>query len=78
MPINRKKVTLLRNTLGNPTCFRNHFVAGDGHHDMDDILELVKEGYMKEINPPSFLGEGQRVFIVTEKGKLEALFNWEQ
>ena len=55
--------------------YRNHFVASDGHHDMDSISRLVEKGMMTEGNAPSFIGDGQRVFYVTSFGKEIAMKN---
>lgn len=55
--------------------FRNHFVAGDGHHDMPDLLKLTEDGYMVTGAAPAFCGYGDVVFYVTDKGRAHALDN---
>ena len=48
--------------------YRNRFVAGDGHADMDVIRRLCDAGLMQEAGAPGFLDGGDRVFQVTEAG----------
>ena len=48
--------------------YRNHYVAGDGHHAMDAISALVADGLMVEARRPDFLPDGDRVFMATERG----------
>jgi hypothetical protein len=49
--------------------YRNHFVASDGHHDIEVIDRLCKSGLMEERKAPGFCSDETRVFIVTEAGK---------
>jgi hypothetical protein len=69
---------VLRHSLGisdhrTPEPYRNHFVASDGHHDMEAIERLCCSGLMEEGKTPSFIGDDQRVFYVTDKGKEVAI-----
>lgn len=53
--------------------YRNHFVAGEGHHDMPRLKRLVEAGLMKQVPAPSFAGQDAMLFIVTEEGKTVAI-----
>ncbi|WP_395406261.1 hypothetical protein ACHMW6_06210 [Pseudoduganella sp. UC29_106] len=72
-------ISLLHHSLGvrpdRREPFRNHFVAGEGHHDMPDLLKLVEAGYMVRRPAPAFCGHGDEVFYVTEAGRAFALDN---
>lgn len=50
--------------------WRNHYVT-----DAADprVVDLVALGFMAQTRTPGFLAEGDRNFIVTEAGKIEAL-----
>ena len=52
-----QQIELLHHTLGlSPRCrepYRNHFVAGPGHHAQADLLELVRLGLMERARAPS-------------------------
>lgn len=75
-------VSLLHHALGvrpdHRTPFRNHFVAGEGHHDMPDLVKLVDAGYMVSRPAPAFCAPGDMVFHVTEAGEAFALGNLPQ
>lgn len=54
--------------------YRNHFVAGPGHHDMPLLVEAERRGYMKcSAFPHSVpLPGDSRVWYCTEAGKARA------
>lgn len=50
--------------------YRNHYVAGEGHHSWEHLQALVEAGLMVEIK--RYRGElagGDALFIVTDAGK---------
>ncbi|VVE84941.1 hypothetical protein [Pandoraea sputorum] len=47
--------------------YRNHFVAGPGHHDYSDLMALVRAGMMRE-HPASQITGGDPWFQVTDSG----------
>jgi hypothetical protein len=51
--------------------WRNHYVVGE--HRADRVEQLVALGFMAPTVQPGFITEGDRVFHVTESGKVEAL-----
>jgi hypothetical protein len=53
--------------------YRNHFLAGDGHHDMPAIDRLCTAGLMEEGETPSFCSDRDRAFYVTDSGKAKAI-----
>jgi hypothetical protein len=55
--------------------YRNHFVAGDGHSDMPEILELVAMGMMEEFPTPKCFDSKDRLFSVTKTGREWAIIN---
>lgn len=57
---------------GGMKSYRNHFVAGPGHHDMPTLESLVKRGVMYRGNTPGFLGNSDAVFYVVESCISEA------
>lgn len=71
-----RQIELLHHTLGlSPRCresYRNHYVAGPGHHATADLLELVDLGLMERARTPSFLVADAQVFRVTDAGKAVA------
>lgn len=77
MSATAQQVGLLHHTLGlridRRTPFRNHFVAGDGHHDMSDLQALVELGLMGRSPTPKFCDDGDIVFHVTDEGKKLAI-----
>ena len=52
-----------------PEPWRNHFVAGEGHHDLPAIERLVAEGLMERARTPGFLAPGDMVFRATARGE---------
>ena len=72
-----KQEHILMHTLGlrpdirRGDAYRNHYVAGEGHHSWDALLGLVDLGMMA-IVPSSLLAPGDTCFCCTEAGKLEA------
>jgi hypothetical protein len=71
------QIALMHHTLGlsveNRTPYRNHFVAGAGHHDMPDLDALVGLGFMARSPTPKFCNDSDIVFHVTEAGKAVAI-----
>jgi hypothetical protein len=76
------QIALLHHTLGvtpeRRQPYRNHFVAGDGHHDMPDLVALETVGMMVRGPAPKFCPPGDIVFVVTEAGRDFALDNLPQ
>ncbi|CAG9169807.1 hypothetical protein [Cupriavidus pinatubonensis] len=77
--ITTTQLALLHHTLGvNPERrepYRNHFVAGRGHHDMPDLEALEVAGLMERGHVPGFLSDSSIVFYTTESGRAYALEN---
>lgn len=71
------QLQLLHHTLGvNPerrNSYRNHFVAGPGHQDMEHLEVLVATGYMTRGYRPAFLEDDDVVFQCTDTGRTYAL-----
>nr|DAH83242.1 MAG TPA: hypothetical protein [Caudoviricetes sp.] len=69
--ISAHQLSLLNHALGlrpdRREPFRNHFVAGDGHHDQSDLLALVDAGMMTRRDNPEWMGGGD-VFHVSDAG----------
>jgi len=65
--VNPSQADILLHTLSGPA--RNHYVT-DGNDP--DIVALVAQGLMVEVKPPGFLPAGDRVFMATDAGKVEA------
>jgi len=80
--ISAHQLDLLHHTLGlTPTCrtsYRNHFVAGPGHHDQVDLEALEVAGLMKRAPTPAFCDATDVVFCCTEMGHDYALDNLPQ
>ncbi len=53
--------------------YRNFFVAGDGHHDMDDLRCLEVLGLMSRAKSPSFISKSAVVFVATDRGREVAI-----
>lgn len=79
MNITPHMLHLLHHTLGlrpdRRESFRNHFLAGPGHHDQSDLEALEAAGLMCKRNAPAFCGEGDIVFSCTDAGKDYAVEN---
>lgn len=71
------QIGLLQHTLGinerHREPYRNHFVAGPGHHDMADLEQLEAAGLMIRGHRPGFLPGDSIVFYTTEAGRYLAL-----
>ena len=72
-----KSLHILRHSLGmddngHGNMYRNHYVAGPGHHSYDRLLALVQSGHMEKGDACKFLPSGDEVFYVTEKGRAVA------
>lgn len=70
---------LLHHTLGlrpdRRESFRNHFLAGPGHHDQADLEALEVAGLMKRAKTPAFCDDGDVTFVCTDSGKDYAIHN---
>lgn len=75
--VSAQQIRLLQHTLGlddeRRVPYRNHFVAGPGHHDMLDLEGLEAKGLMQRVRKPSFLEDGDIVFAVTDVGRTLAI-----
>lgn len=71
------QISLLHHTLGlsehRRESYRNHFVAGDGHHDMYHLAVLERAGLMERRSTPKFLEPGDIVFAATDAGREAAI-----
>lgn len=71
------QIGLLQHTLGinefHRASYRNHFVAGPGHHDMADLEHLEAAGLMIRGHRPGFLPGDSIVFYTTDAGRLLAI-----
>ncbi|WP_206093553.1 hypothetical protein [Pandoraea sp. ISTKB] len=67
----RSQLGILQHALGirirGDKSYRNHFVAGPGHHDYSDLMALVRAGMMRE-HPASQITGGDPWFDVTGSG----------
>jgi hypothetical protein len=76
--VTEKQLGLLHHTLGvtpeKRIPFRNHFVAGEGHHDQADLKALEATGFMSRRDNAEWMGGGD-LFRATEAGKSYALDN---
>jgi hypothetical protein len=70
--ISQDQIRILHHTLGLRTDrrepYRNHYVAGQGHHAQADLDALESAGLMERTRSPGFLAEGDMVFICTKAG----------
>lgn len=76
-PLDTKSMHILRHSLGlnakgHGKMYRNHYVAGPGHHSYEHLLSLVKSGHLEKGDPCNFLPKGDEVFYVTDKGQAVA------
>lgn len=73
----KHQLQLLQHTLGvraeQRTPYRNHFVAGAGHHDMPDLEVLESLGLMGRGRTPGFCNASSIVFCTTDAGSALAL-----
>jgi hypothetical protein len=71
------QIELLHHTLGlserRREPHRNHFVAGDGHHDMYHLSALERAGLVERRATPKFLEPGDIVFVATDAGREAAI-----
>lgn len=77
--ITSNQLAVLHHTLGlrpnQRNAYRNHFVAGRGHHDTPHLEALVTAGLMVRVKTPGFLRDDDEVFSCTDLGKAYALAN---
>lgn len=75
----KEQLEILWHTLGiRPEMrdpYRNHYVAGYGHHAMDVLTALVTLGLMAIGKTPAFCDAKDIVFYCTEAGKTVAIEN---
>ncbi len=68
---------LLQHTLGlsadRRSPYRNFFVAGEGHHDMEDLRCLEGLGLLSRAKSPPFISKGSIVFMATDQGREVAI-----
>lgn len=71
-----RHIELLQHTIGvtqqNHEPYRNHYLAGDGHHSNSALKELVTAGYMTAQQAPAMWGDGT-VYCCTPKGSALAI-----
>lgn len=70
--ISKSQLGILQHTLGlneygQGRQYRNHYVAGRGHHSYSDLLALVEQGYMAK-QPATSISGGSPWFSVTDRG----------
>lgn len=68
-----RRLEILRHSLGldlhgRGNEYRNHYVAGPGHHSFDECEALVADGLMVRHNPRALFG-GDYCFVVTDAGR---------
>ncbi|MDR2325459.1 MAG: hypothetical protein LBE51_08690 [Acidovorax sp.] len=72
-----QQIALLHHTLGlrpdQREGRRNHFVAGPGHHDMQDLEALERLGLMARGRAPALCEPGDIVFRTTDAGRALAI-----
>jgi hypothetical protein len=75
--ITSKQLDLLHHTLGvmpeRRESYRNHFVAGRGHHDQADLEAPEAAGLMTSGKAPAFCEPGDVVFRCTDAGRAYAI-----
>lgn len=75
--ITNHQLQLLHHTLGvqpeRREPYRNHFVAGHGHHAQADLEVLEAAGLMERGRTPAFCDPDDVVFHCTEAGRVHAL-----
>lgn len=75
--VTEQQLGLLHHTLGltpkRRQPYRNHFVAGQRHHDLADLQALEQAGLMGRSPTPAFCDVDDMVFHVTEAGKALAI-----
>lgn len=79
MNITPQMLHLLHHTLGlrpdRRESFRNHFLAGPGHHDQPDLEALESAGLMRRVKTPAFCDRDDVTFVCTPAGKDYAIDN---
>ncbi|WP_051534695.1 hypothetical protein [Deefgea rivuli] len=73
--LSKKALHILQHSLGldeygQGRQYRNHYVAGEGHHSWPELLALEASGHItrRKINPALIGGESEFCFCVTDKG----------
>ena len=79
MNVTPQMLNLLHHTLGlrpdRRESFRNHFLAGPGHHDQPDLEALESAGLMRRVKTPAFCDRDDVTFVCTPAGKDYAIDN---
>lgn len=77
MSVTANMMSILHHTLGlrpdRRESYRNHFVAGNGHYAMPDLIALEQAGMMARARTPAFCNQDDIVFICTDYGKNYAI-----
>lgn len=69
---NKNQLYIMKHALGltdGNTEYRNHYVAGEGHHSMADLVTLETECLMRRVPTPGWMDKDDIVFMVTNDGK---------
>ena len=71
--LNPRHLEILQHALGldqygRGTFYRNHYVAGPGHHSFDECRALTDAGLMEDHGTSSLYG-GDHCFTVTDAGR---------
>lgn len=53
--------------------YRNHYMAGPGHHSMALLEALEADGFMRRSKPPAFCDQDDVLFACTDAGRTYAL-----
>lgn len=74
-----EQLRIMHHTLGLSVnvraSYRNHFLAGPGHHDMPVLESLEQAGMMKRAPTPAFCRPSDVVFVCTAAGQKYAIDN---
>lgn len=77
--LSESQLHILHHTLGltpeRRDSYRNHFLAGPGHHDMPDLEALEAAGFVERRGAPKFCRENDIMFFVTDAGQTVAIDN---
>lgn len=74
MTITKNQKHLLQHTLGDKSCYRNHYCSTPDSKEFDDLCELVEIGLMHVARWPDWMG-GYDTFWATKAGVEKA---WEE
>lgn len=68
----KEQMSIMKHALGigpGITAYRNHYVAGEGHHSMPHIKVLLEELLMVKVATPLWMHPTDIVYMVTNEGK---------